>query len=100
MSLCIISRCVDGDRYANPNGIQMKEFGYLKKYQLTNGKHKYAPNSQGAYTYVLNGLRYTVKWKANENGFQPMVQEPVPVSDETYESDELANFPRNPITHI
>ena len=43
------------------------------------------------YTYVLNGKRYLVKFVANGEGFQPIINETV-ASDQDVTSDELRDF--------
>ena len=46
---------------------------------------------KGAWTYVLNSLRYRVDYKTDQNGYVPIVSHTVPVSIED-KSDELADF--------
>ena len=60
---------------------------------------KKVPNfAQGAWTYVLNGKRYTTTYNTGDplgnanQGYRPTVHDPVPVSEETYESDELHDY--------
>ena len=78
---------IDGCRYGNKNLIQVKTQGQLKHFPDEEYGYDVVVQ-QGAYTFVVNGTRYTVDWVADEDGFRPVLKQGK-ASDETFEADDL-----------
>ena len=70
-------------RYGNKNSVQVKTTGS----QDASGGNA----MKGGYTFVYGGIRYLVKFTADQNGYQPVFTHAA-LSNEGTASDELIDL--------